>query len=215
MGAGARFRTSWQQTEGADNVLNCFCSYAQPLLCVTLLNRRCLTCKASCWALNFPPQGRAGGRKGLQEEHIPGTLTWWLVQGLLPRILVYILQCCIMQAAENSSGTHGICALQLVSIFAFCGQSHTETGHYHHCACRQGRRDRAGYFSVCQVVPAVLWEEAFEGLPLLRSGYAPWKWDSGKPCLLWETVMVETFSSTCAHLGPNIARQQKYWRYCV
>lgn len=82
---------------------------------------------------------------------------------------VYVLQRCVLQVAENSSGTRRICAVQLVSIFAFCGQPCMETEHCHHCLGRQGRGDRAGYFSVCQVVTAVLWEEEFRRLPLLMN----------------------------------------------
>jgi len=33
------------------------------------------------------------------------------------------LECCVLQVAENSSGTCRICAVQLVSIFAFYGQA--------------------------------------------------------------------------------------------
>lgn len=40
---------------------------------------------------------------------------------------VYILQCCVLQVAENGSGTRRIRAVQLMSIFAFCGQPCMET----------------------------------------------------------------------------------------
>lgn len=125
--------------------------------------------------------------RGWLWEHTLGSLPW---SRLLTRTS---WTCFVLQEAQNSSVSHGVCAGRFVNLFALCGQPPTATGHCH-CSLGQGRGDSC--LGLC--LPASVCFGSSSG------DFSCWGIDmqSGTQAKLVSSgrkVLVETLSPTHAH----------------